>query len=505
MPACAIVLGGCASLAGPPPSALGIAALAGEVDLAALPAGRSVSATLGDVAVAASVSLIDPGAGNTVKTALTDGSGNFVLSFGPTFAPASGSLYFLEAVKGLGNHAVGRNAARLRTLARWTGTSWASLTAGGVKVGTATTALAAIHTLKANLAADKRVSAAALVGSLSSGGTYEAVPNASAAEFEQVKGLVAGLLAGDEDPLANLGYNGAAGAFYRKIVANLAPDDLGDPTKHHDYVMTKGGVASTFVWIPVFTAYQLIVPGNCGGDNTTRPVGYWVAAQPGSGTVNTDWAREQFGGFYAGKYEASRADATPGDPATGAGATAGSTSTLKVARYCVPWTNIDWDTAARTCLAYDAHAHLMRDEEWTALAVWATINGVTVFGNNAQTNQATSYTAPTDIDSPDVAFVDDPTYSWSASGVDRALTGSATSSNWASSTNMTTHTGMTGGVFDLNGNVWEWTETVGAAQTTGSWVWAIHLTGVGVGCRGGSPSRWNPLPEVCGRIPGLVP
>ncbi|MBM3266193.1 MAG: hypothetical protein FJZ01_00975 [Candidatus Sericytochromatia bacterium] len=29
---------------------------------------------------------------------------------------------------------------------------------------------------------------------------------------------------------------------------------------------------------------------------------------------------------------------------------------------------------------------------------------------------------------------------------------------------------MTGGVFDLNGNVWEWTETVGAAQTTGSWV-----------------------------------
>jgi len=35
--------------------------------------------------------------------------------------------------------------------------------------------------------------------------------------------------------------------------------------------------------------------------------------------------------------------------------------------------------------------------------------------------------------------------------------------------------------------------------------WAIHLTGVGVGCRGGSPSRWNPLPEVCGRIPGLVP
>ena len=46
-------------------------------------------------------------------------------------------------------------------------------------------------------------------------------------------------------------------------------------------------MASTFVWIPVFMAYQLIVPANCGGDNTTKPVGYWVAIQPSTGTDST--------------------------------------------------------------------------------------------------------------------------------------------------------------------------------------------------------------------------
>ncbi|MBM3271621.1 MAG: hypothetical protein FJZ01_28640, partial [Candidatus Sericytochromatia bacterium] len=145
--------------------------VSGEVDLAALPAGRAAKATLGDVTAAAAVSLIDPASGNTVKTALTNASGVFLLSgFGSAFAPATGALYYLEAVKGLGSHAVGRNAARLRTLLRWSGTGWDSLTAGTVKVGLASTALAALYGLKSGLAANKRISAADLVGTLGSGG-----------------------------------------------------------------------------------------------------------------------------------------------------------------------------------------------------------------------------------------------------------------------------------------------------------------------------------------------
>jgi len=34
---------------------------------------------------------------------------------------------------------------------------------------------------------------------------------------------------------------------------------------------------------------------------------------------------------------------------------------------------------------------------------------------------------------------------------------------------MTTHTETTGGVYDLNGNVWEWTLNVGAAATSGNY------------------------------------
>jgi len=221
--------------------------------------------------------------------------------------------------------------------------------------------------------------------------------------------------------------------------------------------------------VPVFTAYQLINPGNCGGTNVGKPVGYWVSAQP-TGTENIDWAKETFGGFYVGKYEASHSDANPGNATTGAGATAGGSSTLKVARYCVPWVSLDWDTAANTCLSYDSHCHLIRDDEWTALAVWSMINNLTIYGNNAETSSGIGYNKPSDIDDSGVTFLDDPTYSWSANGVDRALTGTGTNSAWVGTTNLTTHTGTTAGVYDLNGNVWEWTETIGAAITSGNYM-----------------------------------
>ncbi len=94
----------------------------------------------------------------------------------------------------------------------------------------------------------------------------------------------------------------------------------------------------------------------------------------------------------------------------------------------------------------------------------------------------TNLTAPADIDSPDVTFVDDPTYAWAANGKDRALTGSATSSLWSGSANLTTHTGTTGGVYDLNGNIWEWTETVGLAQTTGNYI--VNDVNLGVAAPG---------------------
>ncbi|MBM3269107.1 MAG: hypothetical protein FJZ01_15820 [Candidatus Sericytochromatia bacterium] len=228
----------------------------------------------------------------------------------------------------------------------------------------------------------------------------------------------------------------------------LAPGDTGDLKVTHDLAVVKGAATSSFVWIPEFVAYQLIVPARTSTDSAYPPAGAWVREKPPVGTAGADWATASFGGFYVAKYEASRADAVAGTATSSAGATAGASTSLKVAPYCVPWTNVDWDEARRACQAYDAKADLIGDEEWTALAVWASITSTeSVRGNNSFLR---------DKDRPDITFVGDATY-----GGGRALTGSATSSAWTGTQNFTAHTLTTAGAYDLNGNVFEWTRTLG--------------------------------------------
>lgn len=214
-------------------------------------------------------------------------------------------------------------------------------------------------------------------------------------------------------------------------------------TETHDFVLEKNGIASTFVWIPAYRAYQLINPTKCG--YMGQPEGVWVSSEPIHGKKDVDWAVETFGGFYAGKYEASRADAEPGDRRTGEGATEGTSDHLKVASYCVPWTGVTWDKAVSTCAAYDPACHLMTDDEWTALAVWSMIQGVRVYGNTPELSDSTS---------KNISFT-------RSNGGGYALTGSASKTGWSNSINLTTHSGTTAGVYDLNGNAGEWTSTLG--------------------------------------------
>ncbi|MEB3204341.1 MAG: hypothetical protein VKP57_06535 [Candidatus Sericytochromatia bacterium] len=225
----------------------------------------------------------------------------------------------------------------------------------------------------------------------------------------------------------------------------LAPDDTGPADRHHLFQLRHDGTHSEFVWVPRFTAWQLIRPADCGQPD--KPVGYWVGTRPEQGESDLDWAEETFGGFYVAKYEASRLDGLQGSTGSGASATAGSSIVPKSQPMCVPWTMVDFDEAIAACQRLGPAGHLMRDEEWTACAVWSQIHGITVRGNSGLGE---------DLEDPDLTFVADPTY---PDG--RVLTGSGRKVGLTAGQDPTSHTGTTEGVVDLNGNVNEWTLDLG--------------------------------------------
>ena len=180
-----------------------IPALAGRVSFG----DQGLQATMNDVGLAATVSLINTGTNQTVSTALTNASGEFVLTFSNGYVAEPTATYYLEASKGLNSNQPGHEAVRVRTVVRYQD-GWTSISNispnQGIVVNSSTTALS----IGAGLAnAREPFAFASLIGALSGSAadTYEAVGGLSAEDFQALRLLVANVLAADRDPVRSIG------------------------------------------------------------------------------------------------------------------------------------------------------------------------------------------------------------------------------------------------------------------------------------------------------------
>lgn len=103
-----------------------------------------------------------------------------------------------------------------------------------------------------------------------------------------------------------------------------------------------------------------------------------------------------------------------------------------------PAVYVTFDQAKQYCEAKGAGHHLMTNAEWAAIALWCKKNGTMPRGNN---NYGCDHSAPHEKGIETY-------FDTSASKTGRVATGSGHAS-WA-------HDGTNNGIFDLNGNVYEW-------------------------------------------------
>ncbi|MBO9540675.1 IPT/TIG domain-containing protein [bacterium] len=195
-------LGGCAL---PPGPETAVPDLVGRVDFGAT---RTSQATLDEVGVAATVTLISAVTNRSVASTITDPTGRFFLTL-RNWKPTAGEVYYLEAIKGLSENLAGNSAARVRTMGRWNAGAWEFMTQKELSITSGTTAIAVLTSHLGTAS----VPVTGLIGKMIVGQSDDSLMPATAdtflhagtgitnAQFHKVHELVEQAIAADTDPV----------------------------------------------------------------------------------------------------------------------------------------------------------------------------------------------------------------------------------------------------------------------------------------------------------------
>ena len=202
----------------------GIAASGQAVTLTgrvAWPGSRTSQASFTDVARASTVSIIDSVSNQVMATTLTNPDLTFVLTVGNLEIFRT---YYLEAVKGIGENKAANDAARLRTLMRWTSaTNYQSITVPSLTVSVETTALSIIANLRS-------LNPDSLLGRIDLGPpkTFDTVgAGVTQEDLDAVVDLVNQALTSNRDPLFALRFDGTN--YLADLRGMLEPAAMGPP------------------------------------------------------------------------------------------------------------------------------------------------------------------------------------------------------------------------------------------------------------------------------------